>query len=82
MTDKCGLHGSPWVVSMGLHGWSPWVSTGCLCGWSPQAFVGGLCGWSLPVSVGGLHRWSSWVVWWQGARQLTDWFSGRGEANE
>ena len=38
----------------------------CLRGWSPWVSTGGLCG-------------SPWVVWWQGARQMTDWFGGRAQ---
>ena len=44
---------------------------------------------SLRVSMGGLHGslqvvstglcGSPQVVWWQGARQMTDWFGGRGQ---
>ena len=48
-SNSGGFHGSLWVVSMGLCGWSPWVP----------------CGWSLQVSAGlagGLHGWSLWVV--------------------
>ena len=37
-----------------------------------------LCGWSPWVSTGGL-RGSPQVAWWQGARQMTDWFGGRGQ---
>ena len=52
-------------VSLGLLG-SPWVVSTGLHGWSPWVSMGGLCG-------------SPWVVWWQGARQMTDWFGGRGQ---
>ena len=38
-----GLCGSPWVVSMGLYGWSLWVSMGGLHGWSLWVVSAGLC---------------------------------------
>ena len=58
MTEKCGLHGSLCVVSMGLCGWSLQVVSTGLQGWSLWVVSAGLCGWSPQVvSTGGLHRW-------------------------
>ena len=67
-----GLHGSPWVVSVGLHGYVSMgggdinpqvVSAGGLCMWSPWVvwWIGGKAK-SVPLTV----------IWWQGARQMSD----------
>ena len=34
-------------------------------------------GWRGDALVGG--KANDWLVWWQGARQMTDWFGGRGQ---